>query len=79
MIREDETNTFSRKVPVGRKPIWNDERLRSSMEVALSGEFEGDERRSSFKEKKLDFPKAEVVDFGLDKRLVSIDFLRLIL
>ena len=49
------------------------------MEVALSGEFEGDERRPSFKEKKLDFPKAEVADFGLDKRLVSIDFHRWIL
>ena len=49
------------------------------MEVALLGEFGGDERRSSFKEKKLDFPKAEVADFGLDKRLLSIDFLRLIL
>jgi hypothetical protein len=49
------------------------------MEVALSGEFEGDERRPSFKEKKLDFPKAEVANFALDKRLVSIDFHRWIL
>jgi hypothetical protein len=49
------------------------------MKIALSGEFEGDDRRPSFKEKRLDFPEAELADFGLDKRLVSIDFHRRIL
>ena len=59
------------------------------MEVALSCEFEGDERRPIFKKKRLDYPKqdaqksdfreAELADFGLGKPLVSIDFHRWIL
>ena len=56
------------------------------MEVALSREFEGDERRPIFKEKRLDSPKqdaqkpnfqeAELADYSHDKPLVSIDFHR---
>ena len=59
------------------------------MEIALPCEFQGDERRPIFKEKRVDSPEqdaqkpnfqeAELADCSHDKPLVSIDFHRWIL